>query len=104
MPLKRYEILLPLRYNDSSPVEPEKFEQTRHELIDRFHGATFDPQPVRGFWVQQGTEYEDLLIRVTVDVEDEPDVHTFFTDFKETLKERFQQIEIWISYQDIGRV
>ena len=47
MPIKRYEILLPLRYNDGSPVEPEKFEQTRHELIDRFHGATFDPQPVR---------------------------------------------------------
>jgi len=34
----------------------------------------------------------------------EPDVHTFFIAFKETLKERFQQIEFWISYQDIGRV
>ena len=104
MPLKRYEILLPLRYNDGAPVEPERFEKTRHELITRFHGATFDPQPVRGFWLLQGTEYEDLLIRITVDVEDTADAESFFTDFKERLKERFQQIEIWITYQDIGRI
>jgi hypothetical protein len=104
MSLKRYEILLPLRYNDGSPIEPEKFEQTRRELIAQFQGATFDPQPVRGFWVQQGTEYADLLVRVILDVEDTPEVHSFFNQFKETLKQRFRQIEIWISYHDIGRV
>ena len=25
MPFERYEILLPLKYNDGTPVEPEKF-------------------------------------------------------------------------------
>ena len=104
MPLRRYEILLPLRYNDGSPIEPEKFEQTRVELIAQFQGATFDPQPVRGFWVQQGMEYEDLLVRVIVDVEDTLEAYTFFTHFKETLKERFRQLEIWITYHDLGRV
>lgn len=104
MLLKRYEFLLPLRYNDGSPIEPEKFEQTRLELVAQFQGVTFDPQPVRGFWVQQGTEYEDLLVRVIVDVEDTPETHAFFTQFKETLKERFQQLEIWMIYHDIGRV
>lgn len=33
MSLERFEILLPLRYNDGTPVEPEKFQQTRIELI-----------------------------------------------------------------------
>ena len=55
-------------------------------------------------WVQQGTEYADFLVRVIVDVEDIPEAHAFFTNFKETLKELFQQMEIWITYHDIGRV
>jgi len=104
MPLKRYEILLPLRYNDGSPIEPEKFDQTRSELIAQFQGVTFDPHPMHGFWGQQGAEYKDLVIRIIVDVEDTPETHVFFAKFKETLKERFQQLEIWITYHDIGRV
>jgi hypothetical protein len=32
MPLERYEILLPLKYNDGTPVEPEKFRQTKIEI------------------------------------------------------------------------
>ena len=33
MPFERYEILLPLKYNDGTPVEPEKFQATRRELV-----------------------------------------------------------------------
>jgi hypothetical protein len=29
---RRYEILLPIRYNDGTPVEPDKFFQTQEEL------------------------------------------------------------------------
>ena len=29
MPFERYEILLPLKYNDGTPVEPEKFQERR---------------------------------------------------------------------------
>ena len=104
MHLRRYEILLPLRYNDGSPIEPEKFKQTRIELVARFQGATFDPQPARGFWVEHGTEYEDQLVRVTVDVDVTDENHAFFVEFKETLKSRFRQVEIWLTYHDIGRV
>ena len=35
MPLERYEILLPLKYNDGTPIEPEKFQQTRKELVEK---------------------------------------------------------------------
>jgi len=33
MPFERYEILLPLNYNDGTPIEPEKFQETRRELV-----------------------------------------------------------------------
>ena len=36
MPFERYEILLPLKYNDGTPVEPEKFQATRRKLVGQF--------------------------------------------------------------------
>jgi hypothetical protein len=33
VPFERYEILLPLKYNDGTPVELEKFQATRRELV-----------------------------------------------------------------------
>ena len=44
MPLERYEILLPLKYNDGTPIEPEKFQQTRKELVEKFGAITVEPQ------------------------------------------------------------
>ena len=38
--IKRYEILLPLNYNDGSLIEPEKFDETAEELCERFGGET----------------------------------------------------------------
>ena len=38
MPFERYEILLPLNYNDGTPIEPEKFQETRRELVEQFGG------------------------------------------------------------------
>jgi hypothetical protein len=32
MSRRRYEILLPTRYNDGSPVEPERFFETQEEI------------------------------------------------------------------------
>lgn len=104
MLLRRYEILLPLRYNDGSPIEPEKFDETRSALLNQFRGATFDPHPVRGWWTRQGVEYEDALVRIVIDVEDTAEARAFFTRFKEILKERFKQVEIWMTYYQIGRV
>jgi len=40
--LKRYEILLPLLYNDSSKIEKEKFLITNEELVEKFGATTTD--------------------------------------------------------------
>jgi hypothetical protein len=58
MSTRRYEILLPTRYNDGTPVEPEK------------------------------------------DAESNAENRAFFREFKDRLKTRFRQIDLWIiSYE-----
>jgi len=100
MSLRRYEITLPTRYNDGRPVEPEKLLTTRRELGRQFGALTFLPQPIQGEWTHEGIRYEDVNLRVLVDVEDAPETAAFFARLKEVLKERFQQIDIWIvSYE-----
>ena len=97
MPATRYEILLPLKYNDGSSVEPERLLQTKQDLVQKFGALTVDPYPVQGLWTHQGTSYQDALLRYTVDVEeDTAAVQVFFGEFKEILKSRFRQLDVWI--------
>ncbi len=94
---RRYEIHLPLKYNDGRSVSAELFEQTREDLIAQFGAMTLLPQSAIGVWVHQGTRYEDDLLRFIVDVDDTPEHQQFFVDFKMALLERFDQIEIYIA-------
>src|SRR5437879_1304207 len=65
----RFEILLPLFYNDGRPIEREKFLQTDDELVQAFGATSTDTVVVRGRWVYQSTVYNDQLIRVRLDIE-----------------------------------
>jgi len=40
VPATRYEILLPLKYNDGSDIESEKLLETKQELVHRFGALT----------------------------------------------------------------
>ncbi len=93
---KRYEVLLPVRYNDGTPIEEEKFLLTWSEARQQFGGLTIDLHPLRGIWVHEETVYEDELIRLVLDVEDTIENRNWFLRWKETLKERFRQLEIWM--------
>jgi hypothetical protein len=46
--------------------------------------------------VHEGVRYEDTSVRLTVDVDDTPENRQFFLQFKATLLERFEQVEIYI--------
>lgn len=96
MSYRRYEIILPTRYNDGTSVEPAKYLQTRRELAARFGALTFLPQPVHGEWFHERKTYEETNVRILLDVEDTTENAQFFAEFKKTLKERFRQIDIWI--------
>lgn len=100
MSFRRYEVFLPNRYNDGTPVEQSKFLLTNRDLVTEFGAATFLPETMRGIWTHQGQVYEDTSVRFFVDVEDTPESAAFFARFKQILKERFRQIDIWIvSYE-----
>jgi hypothetical protein len=93
----RFEILLPLFYNDGRPVEPEKFVQTDDELVHRFGAVSTDSVTVRGLWMYRSTLYHDQLLRARVDVEDLPENWQALRELKEGWKVRFEQLDIWIT-------
>jgi len=62
----RFELLLPLYYNDGRSIEQEKFLQTDEELVAQFGATSTDAVLVSGRWMYQSTLYEDKLIRVRV--------------------------------------
>jgi hypothetical protein len=97
----RFEILLPLFYNDGQPVEDSAFVETDDELVSVFGATSTDAVTVRGHWLYQSTIYEDRLIRVRIDADDLPENWQKMRDFKETLKGRFDQLDIWISAHKI---
>ena len=97
----RFEILLPLYYNDGRQIEPEKFVQTDEELIAQFDATSTDTVVVQGRWKYQSIRYDDRLIRVRVDTEDKEENRAFLKEYKETLKVRFEQEDIWITAQQI---
>ena len=101
MNLKRFEILLPLNYNDGRPIEREKFLLTHRELVRQFGATTVDTTRASGTWMYRGTLYEDLLMRVTVDSSEPDKAKAFLQQYKEILKGRFEQLDIWITAHDV---
>jgi hypothetical protein len=96
-PFRRYEMLLPLRFNDGKPVPAELIADTLLELERRFGAVSCESQTTRGYWSHEAESYRDELIRVYLDVQDTPEHRKFFSEFKELLKVRFRQIDIWLT-------
>lgn len=94
---RRFEVLLPLRFNDGQPVPDELIGETLLELEERFGAASNETQTIRGYWRHEGHSYRDESTRIYVDVPDIPENRQFFRDYKEKLKARFQQLEIWMT-------
>jgi len=94
---RRFEILLPLRFNDGQPVPDELMGVTVLELRERFGAVSCETQTVRGVWQHENQVYRDDLVRVVVDTSDEPESREFFVQFKERLKGRFRQLDIWLT-------
>jgi hypothetical protein len=94
---RRFEILLPLRFNDGNAVPDELIGVTLLELRTQFGAVSSETQVIRGLWEHEGQSFQDQLIRVFVDVPDLPEHRAFFKEFKGRLKERFKQLDIWMT-------
>jgi hypothetical protein len=97
MSFRRFEILLPLQFNDGSAVPDELIADTILELRQQFGAVSCETQRIRGIWTQEADVYRDELVRLFVDTHDSASSKQFFIDFKTRLKSRFQQLEIWMT-------
>jgi hypothetical protein len=101
---KRYDIYLPLRYNDGTPIEREKFREVEVTLLQRFSGLTEVQQenPLRGLWKGEAVVYEDeIVVFSVIDFHPRQGGRRFFEQYKQLLKERFQQEEVLITVQSL---
>jgi hypothetical protein len=99
--LRRFEILLPLRFNDGQPVPDDVIADLLLQLENRFGAVSSETQAIHGRWRHEGKSYRDELIRVFVDAADTPETLQFFIDFKEVLKTQLKQIDIWMTTYSI---
>ena len=90
---RRYEILLPLRYGDGSPVSEEVLDDALLEVQKRF-----------GYWRLDSQLYPGERTRVLADVPDTSESNRFFLELKERLKGRFRQGDIWMTTHPIERL
>jgi hypothetical protein len=98
---RRFEMLLPLRFNDGQPVPNETIANCLLELRQRFGAVSSESQTTQGSWLHEGQVYRDDLVRIYVDVADDEESRKFFAAFKERLKLQFQQLEIWMTTYQI---
>jgi hypothetical protein len=66
-------------------------------LESQFGSVSSETQIIRGLWKNEGLSFRDELTRVFVDVPDLPENMEFFREFKERVKTRFAQIDIWMT-------
>jgi hypothetical protein len=67
------------------------------ELENHFGAVSWETQVIRGRWRHEQEVYADDLMRVVIDVEDLAEHRQFLSDFKEGLKSRFHQMEIYMT-------
>jgi hypothetical protein len=96
---RRFEVLLPVRFNDGRPVPEKWLAKAANEIVNKFGVVVFDAQPKEGRWRHRGKEYRDDLVRIIVDVPDTTGNRQWMKKFKSRWKERLHQLELWmVSY------
>ena len=98
--LRRFEVLLPLQFNDGRDVPSEWLAEAVLEIVDPFGAASYETQKLEGHWRQGGVLYRDNLVRVVVDVPDSAKSRQWMKQFKNRWKTRLEQLELWmVSYR-----
>lgn len=101
--MRKYDIYLPLKYNNGEAIESEKIVEVWDELAEAFGGITVSPlsAPYQGRWKYGGVEYIDEIIKIEVVAANDRAAKKFLKEFKERLKESLQQIDILITTHGI---
>jgi hypothetical protein len=93
---RRFEVLLPLQFNDGRDVQPQWLAEAVLEIVDRFGAASYETQKIEGQWRSGGLLYRDNLVKIVVDVFDVPDNRQWMKEFKDRWKTRLEQLDLWL--------
>jgi hypothetical protein len=97
---RRFEVLLPLQFNDGREVPGEYLAEAVLEIVAHFGAASYETQKVEGHWRHGAVLYRDNLVRIVVDVPDSAKNRKWMRQFKEKWKSRLEQLELWmVSYR-----
>ena len=96
---RRFEVLLPLQFNDGRDVPAEWLVDAVLEIVEQFGAASYEPQHIEGHWRQRGVLYRDNLVRLVIDVPDTAKNRRWMKSFKARWKTKLEQLELWmVSY------
>jgi len=59
---RRYEVLLPLQFNDGRDVPTDWLADAVLEIVKQFGAASYETQRVEGHWRRAGITYRDNLV------------------------------------------
>jgi len=101
--MRKYELYLPLKYNNARRIEARKIRAVKEELLENFGAITVSSlsAPYQGRWKYGGVEYIDDIIKIEVVATRDRETKKFFTEFKERLKTSLRQIDILITTHGI---
>ena len=94
--LRRFEILLPLQFNDGRDIPPEWLAEAVLEIVERFDAASYETQKVEGHWRHQGVLYRDNLVKIVIDASDEEANREWMREYKARWKAKLEQLDLWL--------
>lgn len=94
--LRRFEILLPLQFNDGRDIPPKWLAEAVLEIVENFGAANYETQKVEGHWRHQGILYRDNLVKIVIDAPDEESNREWMRQYKRRWKAKLDQLELWL--------
>jgi ATP-dependent Clp protease ATP-binding subunit ClpA len=99
--VREFDLYVPVRYDDGSPVEPDKLARIRTRLVEQFGGLIELRHPIEGLWKIGNTTLRDELIIYRVLTSEAARALLFFTQLKEELKTDLRQDEVLIVTRNV---
>ncbi len=100
--LRRFEILLPLQFNDGRDIPTDILAEAILEVVDHFGSLSYYDNLIRGHWTHEGTTYRDNNSKIVVDAEDSEENRQWMRDYKARWKEKLDQLDLWlVSYESM---
>jgi hypothetical protein len=93
---RRFEILLPIKFNDGRNIPSESIGIAFKEIVTKFGAASYEPESVEGHWIHEDTIYIDALSKIVVDIPDTDQNRQWMRDFKSRWKASLGQLELWL--------